>query len=80
MLDLQKLEEQLEKALANETSESLTNWLQEKRLRSHLQSLGEGTLVPASSYCSRTFFQTKNVSFGIHFNDILFSQDYTIAA
>ena len=40
MLDLKKLEEKLDKSLADETSESLTNWLQEKRLRTYLQSLG----------------------------------------
>jgi len=45
MLDLKKLEEKLDNALTNETSESLTSWLQEKRLRSYLQTLGEGTFV-----------------------------------
>jgi len=31
MLDLKELEEQLDKALNNETPESLTNWLANKR-------------------------------------------------
>jgi C-terminal processing protease CtpA/Prc len=31
-LDLNKLEQKLDDALSNETSESLTNWLEEKRL------------------------------------------------
>jgi hypothetical protein len=42
MLDLKKLEEKLDKALANETAESLTSWLTEKRLRMFMKSLGEG--------------------------------------
>lgn len=80
MLDLKKLEEKLDKALANETSESLTNWLQEKRLRSYLQSLGEGIIVNASSYCSETIFQSKDVRFDLHFSEIYFWQDYPNAA
>jgi len=44
MLDLKKLEEKLDKALANETAESLTSWLTEKRLRIFMKSLGEGVL------------------------------------
>ena len=31
-LDLNKLEQKLDDALSNETSESLTNWLEEKRM------------------------------------------------
>ena len=31
-LDLNKLEQKLDNALSNETSESLTNWLEEKRM------------------------------------------------
>ena len=30
-LDLNKLEQKLDDALSNETSESLTNWLEEKK-------------------------------------------------
>ena len=43
MLNLIELERKLDLALANETTESLTNWLEEKRLRTFLQSLGNGT-------------------------------------
>jgi hypothetical protein len=32
ILDLNKLEQKLDDALSNETSESLTNWLEEKRM------------------------------------------------
>ena len=32
MIDLKKLEDNLDKALANETKESLTNWLKDQRL------------------------------------------------
>ena len=31
-LDLNRLEQKLDDALSNETSESLTNWLEEKRM------------------------------------------------
>lgn len=80
MLDLKKLEEKLDKVLANETSESLTNWLQEKRLRSYFQSLGEGMLVKASYYCSETIIKSKNVSFETRFSEVSLLQDYPIAA
>lgn len=52
MLDLKKLEEKLDKALANETNESLANWLQEKRLSTYLQSLGEGKFENLSQITS----------------------------
>ncbi len=80
MLDLKKLEEKLDKALANETIESLTNWLQEKRLRTYLQSLGEGKFVNISSTCSNTVLKTQKINFKIQFSEILFSQDYLNAA
>jgi phosphoribosyl-ATP pyrophosphohydrolase len=48
MLDLKKLEEKLDNALANETSESLTNWLQEKRLKTILQTVSESTFEKMS--------------------------------
>ncbi|MDI9311129.1 MAG: hypothetical protein QM535_13010 [Limnohabitans sp.] len=80
MLDLKKLEEMLDKALANETSESLTKWLQEKRLRTYLQSLGEGTFLDISSTCSNAVLKTQTVNFQIQFSDVLYSQDYLNAA
>ena len=80
MLDLKKLEERLDKALANETAESLTKWLQEKRLRTYLQSLGEGTFSDTYSTCSNTVLKTQTVNFKIQFSEILFSQDYLNAA
>lgn len=80
MLDLKKLEEKLDKALANETSESLTSWLQEKRLRSYLQTLGEGTFVNNLSTNSSTFQKSYAVSFDIQFSEISFSQNYLNAA
>ena len=46
MLDLVTLEIKLDLALANETSESLTEWLHEKRLNAFFQSLGEGIFTP----------------------------------
>ncbi|MCZ8298506.1 MAG: hypothetical protein O9297_14955 [Flavobacterium sp.] len=43
MLDLKLLEEQLDKALALETSESLTSWLLNRRLKKYVSNFGEGT-------------------------------------
>lgn len=80
MLDLKKLEQNLDHALTNETSESLTNWLQNKRQLAFIQSLGEGTFVNIISSCSDTVLKTHTVSFDIQFNDILVSQDYPIAS
>ncbi len=80
MLDLKKLEEKLDKALANETSESLTSWLQEKRLRTFLQSLREGTFSNINSTCSGKVIKSQKVNFEILFNEISYSQDYPIAA
>lgn len=80
MLDLKKLEEKLDKALANETSESLTSWLQEKRLRTYLQSLGEGTFEDISFINTKTFSKSTTVYFDIQFSEVLISQDYLIAA
>lgn len=80
MLDLKKLEEKLDKALANETSESLTSWLQEKKLRTYLQALGEGTIEDISSSNTKTFPKSQTVCFDIQFSEVLISQDYLIAA
>jgi hypothetical protein len=44
MLNLHELEKKLDQALASETQESLTNWLEEKRLRSFLGQLGDGRI------------------------------------
>lgn len=44
MLDLKELERKLEEALSQETEESLTRWLLNKRFK-ELNYLGEGTFV-----------------------------------
>lgn len=81
MLYLKKLEEKLDKALANETSESLTNWLQEKRLRIFRQSLGEGTFEDLSQiYNSNRVRISDSISFEVEYCDVSFGQEYLIAA
>lgn len=42
MLDLKKLEEKLDIALSHETSESITLWLQEKRIKDFILSSEDG--------------------------------------
>ena len=81
MLDLKKLEDKLDKALANETSESLTIWLQEKRLRNHLQSLGEGRFENIYQTISSVILvESDSFSFEIEFSSIPVSKKYIIAA
>ena len=52
MLDLKKLEQQLDEVLAKETKESLTNWLLEKRTKNkaYLSYLGDGCFAKESLY------------------------------
>jgi hypothetical protein len=80
MLDLKKLEEKLDLALANETSESLSNWLKEKRVKNFLQSLGEGEFAPISEVCSEVVTSNQKVNFEINFSFVSCSPDYLIAA
>ncbi len=80
MLDLKKLEEKLDRALANETSESLTSWLQEKRLRVFLETLGEGTFSNLNTTSSNSFLKSQNINFDTSFCEVSFSLDYPNAA
>lgn len=81
MLDLKKLEEKLDSALANETSQSLTSWLQEKRCRAFLQSLGEGELesIPQIEPNS-SFIKSNSITFEVEYSDVSYSQEFLIAA
>lgn len=80
MLDLKKLEEKLDEALAKETSESLTTWLLQKRQLAYQQFLGLGTIKDKFSINSGIFFKTQKVDFKIQFNEISIFQGYPIAA
>lgn len=79
MLDLKKLEEKLDLALANETSESLNQWLEQKRSNAFLMSLGEGTILPITEIEINVICY-QPVTFETKFNDVLCSQDNLIAA
>ncbi len=63
MLDLKKLEEKLDQALAQESRESLTNWLQEKRAKNYLQSLGKGAFENKAKIFLQIIPSKSNVSF-----------------
>lgn len=80
MLDLKKLEAKLELVLASESSESLTTWLQEKRLRSYLQSLGDGSFSVIRKICSQTTITNRKSHFETTFNSVPFPENYLIAA
>jgi hypothetical protein len=79
MLDLKKLEEKLDLALANETSDSLNQWLEQKRSNAFLMSLGEGTILPITEIEINVIWY-QPVTFETKFNDVLCSQDNLIAA
>lgn len=81
MLNLKELEEKFDNALAAETEESLTNWLQEKRLGSYLESLGQGILEDLSHFSNSGIISEANsTSFDTEYFEIPTSQDYLIAA
>ena len=81
MLDLKKLEEKLDLALANETSESLTKWFEEKRTRELLHSLGNGKFGSLNSRFHEVILETPKVTFDAIFTEISENQkSYTFAA
>ena len=81
MLDLKKLEEKLDEALSNETAESLTSWLTEKRLRMFMKSLGEGVLEEIQVVeQDRVVTSSSNKVKGGGLMDPSSDNDYSIAA
>lgn len=46
MINLQALEEKLNKVLETETKESLTTWLLQKRIKNVFNCMGEGSILP----------------------------------
>lgn len=55
MLDLKTLEQKLDRALENETKESLTNWLLNKRLKTVLYNMGIGEVSELNAQHSSFF-------------------------
>lgn len=49
MLDLKLLEKQLDEVLEKETSETMTSWLLDRRLKKYVNTLGEGLFVNITS-------------------------------
>ncbi len=49
MLDLELLEKQLDEVLSQETSETMTSWLFNRRLKKYISSLGEGDYIDMPS-------------------------------
>ena len=80
MLDLVTMEIKLDLALANETSESLTAWLHEKRLNAFFQSLGEGIFTPIPEIYLETVLTYQNVVFETKFSEVPCSQHYQLAS
>ncbi|WP_396188074.1 hypothetical protein [Flavobacterium sp.] len=73
MLDLELLEKQLDEVLAQETSETMTTWLYNRRLKKYVSTLGEGTFanIPSNKI---EITQTKEHI--VKNNTADFSQDY----
>jgi hypothetical protein len=81
MLDLKKLEEKLDIALANETSESLTKWFEQKRTQDALHSLGSGKFDSLNPTSYKVKLETPKVTFDVIFTEISENQNsYTFAA
>lgn len=81
MLNLNKLEEKLDLALANETGASLTLWLREKRLKRFFDSLGSGSLNYLKPSCSDVSSNAANTNFVNQGDEpIISSKDYALAA
>jgi hypothetical protein len=80
MLDLKKLEEKLDLALANETRESLTQWLEQKRSNAFFLSLGEGTIMSITEVDIINVICNQKATFEADFNDVPCSQDNLMAA
>ncbi|HLT87950.1 MAG TPA: hypothetical protein VKZ57_10185 [Sphingobacterium sp.] len=49
MLDLELLEKQLDEVLSQETSETMSSWLFNRRLKKYVSSLGEGEFIDMPS-------------------------------
>ncbi|MCO5258634.1 MAG: hypothetical protein M9916_00640 [Crocinitomicaceae bacterium] len=80
MLDLNLLEKKLDEALQNETVESMTTWLSQRRLKELFDLMGEGN-IEALPTSKTSFNQTNDII--IKSNTIemlLFNDDYFFAA
>ncbi len=80
MLDLKKLEAELDYTLANETCESLTQWLFSKRLRNLYNHLGKGTMEERPTLQSETFFAKKSIHWVVSSVEISALEGYPVAA
>lgn len=49
MLDLELLEKQLDEVLSQETSETMTSWLFNRRLKKYISSWGDGDFIDMPS-------------------------------
>lgn len=59
MIDLEKLEKEIDELLESETSSSLTNWLLNKRFGNLNSVLGNGTFVSLQSQKQSIFSNNK---------------------
>ena len=86
MLNLELLKEKLAKALANETVETLSEWLANKRLKNHIAYFGNGNFENIESqFCSSSmpieeFLNEQNTKFKIPTQDSSIINQYAMAA
>jgi hypothetical protein len=63
MIDLQELDKEIDVLLNNETKDSLTTWLLNKRYSNLTELLGKGSFVGLSNQGSAIFVEQKPASF-----------------
>ena len=83
MLDLKKLENKLDQALANETADSLTQWLHKKRKLSYLTQLGVGEFEARKPLCHTFTVKKSDIFVGkekVNFQSVSDYISYPMAA
>lgn len=63
MIDLQELEKEIDVLLENETKDSLTSWLLNKRFSNLSQMLGKGSFVGLANQSAALMVQQKPANF-----------------
>lgn len=71
-LDLNKLENKLDAALQNETSETLNNWLNNKRMTNNKQQTAVNSIV---EFCQKQMDNDSSIHKGVYYAIIKFCQE-----
>lgn len=74
MLNLELLEKRLDEVLEKETSETMTSWLLNRRLKKYISLLGEGNFI---NMPSNKLFVSQSRSFTVEAKIEEFSTEYS---